>query len=96
MKKTLAAIAGISLVSAPAAGQVRPTDCVPVLPLMDDVAAVAPLDGVAEPFVPAAARRAFFGLPLLLPLLAAAGGVGALITDDDDGDIDVDEPVSPA
>ena len=94
MKKTFAAIAGISLISAPALGQVRPTDCVPVLPVMDDVAAAAPLDVVAEPIVPAAARRAFFGLPLLLPLLAAAGGVGALVDDDDDDDDD--DPVSPA
>ena len=93
MKKTLAAIAGISLVSAPAAAQVRPTDCVPVLPLMDDVAAVAPLDVVAEPIIPAAARRSLFGLPLLLPLLAAAGGVGALVDDNDDDD---EDPVSPA
>ncbi|WP_310467424.1 hypothetical protein [Sphingomonas sp.] len=94
MKKIVSAIAGISLISAPAAAQVRPTDCVPVLPIMDDVAAVAPLDVVAESVVPAAARRSLFGLPLLLPLLAA-GGVGALIGDDDDDDDD-DDVVSPA
>ena len=96
MKKTVAAFAGLALISAPAVGQVRPTDCVPVLPVMDDVAAVAPLqDVVAEPFVPAAARRAFFGLPLLLPLLAAAGGIVAATDNDNDNDGD-DEVVSPA
>lgn len=95
MKKVVAALAGVALVSTPAVGQVRPADCVPVLPVMDDVAAVAPLDVVAEPFVPAAARRAFFGLPLLLPLLAAAGGL-VVATDNDNDNDDDDEVVSPA
>jgi len=94
MKKLLAAITGISLVSTPAIGQVRPNECRPVFPIVDQVAA-APADVIAEPIAPApVARRGFFGLPFLLPLLAAAGGAAALIGDgDNDGDGD---PVSPA
>lgn len=95
MKKIIAALAGISLITAPAVAQVRPNECVPVFPLVDDVAAAAlPQDVIAEPFVPAAARRAFFGLPLLLPLLAAVGGIAAVATGDDDDDDD--DNVSPA
>lgn len=88
MKKALIAIAGVSMLATPAYGQVRPQDCRPMLPLMDDLPPVADL--IAEPAIPvAAASRGFFGLPFLIPLLAAGGGLVALADDDDD-------PVSPA
>lgn len=90
MKRILTTLVGISVVSSPAFGQVRPQDCRPVLPVMDDVAAV-PGDVVTEPVGPvAAARRSFFGLPLLLPLLAVAGGIAAIATSGDSNN-----PVSP-
>jgi hypothetical protein len=92
MKQILTALVGISLVSSPAFGQVRPQDCRPVLPVMDDVAAV-PADVVAEPVTPvAAARRGFFGLPFLLPLLAAVGGIAAIASSGGGNN----NPVSPA
>ena len=94
MKKLIVIFAGISLISSPAISQVRPSQCVPVFPVVDDVAVALPQDVVAEPFVPTAARRSFFGLPFLLPLLAAAGGIGALFAGDRDRDRDVS--VSPA
>jgi hypothetical protein len=86
MNKFVAATVGISLVSTPAFGQVRPLDCRPVLPVVDQVAAALPPDVVAEAVAPAVARRGFFGLPFLLPLLAAAGGIAAISTSDDDND----------
>lgn len=92
MKNAIALLAGISLISTPAFGQVRPQDCRPALPVVDDVAAV-PADVVADPVAPVAvARRSFFGLPFLLPLLAAAGGIAA-IASAGGGD---NNPVSPA
>lgn len=94
MKKALTALIGVSLISTPAMGQVRPQDCRPALPVLDDVAAVPPADVIAEPIAPAAAaRRGFFGLPLLLPLLAAAGGIAAFAGGGGGGD---EIPVSPA
>lgn len=93
MKKAMAALVGISIISTPAMAQVRPQDCLPVLPVMDDVAAL-PTDVVAQPVAPAAAaRRGFFGLPFLLPLLALAGGAAALAGGGDGGG---NNPVSPA
>jgi hypothetical protein len=95
MKKIVAALIGISLISTPALGQVRPQDCLPVLPVADQVAAV-PQDVIAEPAVPTAAvRRGFFGLPFLLPLLAA-GGLAALIGGGGGGGGGGNTPVSPA
>lgn len=92
MKKLLAGFIGVSLVSTPAMGQVRPQDCRPVLPVMDQVAAA---DVIAEPAAPVAlARRGFFGLPFLLPLLAALGGIAA-IGGGDGGEGGGGNPVSP-
>jgi hypothetical protein len=91
MKKALISLVGISLLATPAFAQVRPQDCRPMLPVMDDLPPVA--DVIAEPAIPTAAvKRSFFGLPFLLPLLAAGGGLIAIATDGD-GDPD---PVSPA
>lgn len=93
MRKTITALVGASLISAPAMGQVRPQDCRPMLPVVDDVAAVVQPDVVANPAAPAVvARKGFFGLPFLLPLLAIAGGV-AVIASGGGGN---DNPVSPA
>ncbi len=93
MKKALTFIVAVSLVATPTFAQIRPQDCRPVLPVLDDVAQVAPLpDVVAEPAVPVAqARRGFFGLPFLLPLLAVGGLLLVVATDKDK-----DRPVSPA
>jgi hypothetical protein len=63
-----------SILSVPAAGQVRPGDCRPVLPVLDKAVAVVPQDVVvpqAAPVVPAAHH--FFGLPFLIPLIAIGG-----------------------
>lgn len=93
MKKAMAALVGISLISTPAMGQVRPQDCRPMLPVMDDVAAVVQPDVIANPVAPAAvARRGFFGLPFLLLLLALAGGAAAIASSGGDNS----DPVSPA
>lgn len=82
MRKTVAVLIGISLFGTPAVGQVRPQDCRPTFPVVDQVMAV-PQDVIAEPVAPvaAASRRGLFGLPLLLPLLALAGGAIILASD---------------
>jgi hypothetical protein len=79
MRKLVAGLVGVSLISTPAVSQVRPQDCLPVLPVVDQVAAV-PQDVIAQPAAPVAtaATRRFFGLPFLLPLLAGLGGLAAL------------------
>lgn len=80
MKKIILFMAGLALVSTPATGQVRPQECRPLLPLVDEVKTAALPDIVAEPAVPAAAvKRGFFGLPFLFPLLGAVGGIIAAI-----------------
>lgn len=81
MKKSLAALFVI-VAATPALAQVRPENCVPVFPLVDKVAAVLPEDLTVPQATPAAAaKKGFFGLPLLLPLLLA-GGVGGALLDD--------------
>ena len=99
MNKPVTVLIGIAVLSGPAFGQVRPQDCRPIFPVMDKLAEAAPLpDVIAEraPPIATAARKGFFGLPLLLPLLAGAGGVAVLASDDDDDGGSVGEPVSPA
>ena len=94
MKKALIAIVGASMLATPAFAQVRPQDCRPMLPLMDDLPPVA--DVIAEPAIPVAAvQRGFFGLPFLLPLLAVGGGLIAVATDGNGGG-NTPDPVSPA
>ncbi len=91
MKMALSALVGVSLLATPAFAQVRPQDCRPMLPVTDDLAPVA--DVVAEPAIPTAAvQRRFFGLPFLLPLLAAGGGLIAIASSGGGGS----DPVSPA
>lgn len=89
MKRALIVMIGASMLATPAFAQVRPQDCRPMLPLMDDLPPVA--DVIAEPAVPVAAvQRGFFGLPFLIPLLAAGGFVAIATNGGGSG------PVSPA
>jgi len=79
MRKPVFLISTIALLGTPAFAQVRPENCQPVLPVVDRVASVLPQDVVTQPAVPlAAAKKRFLGLPLLLPALLGAGGIGAL------------------
>ena len=90
MRKSLLAVAALAVLTAPAYAQVRPQDCLPVLPVLDQVAQPLPVEDVlaarAEP-VPVGPTRRFVGLPLLPLGLAGLGGLAAIIGgggDDDD------------
>lgn len=79
MKRVVAALVALSILSMPAAAQVRPGDCRPILPVMDKAAEIIPQNVVtpqAEPMIPA--KRKFLGLPFLIPLIALGGGCAAL------------------
>jgi len=78
MNKSLCALLVVALVATPALAQVRPVDCKPVFPLLDEVATAPVLQDVtvAQAGPTAAAKKGFFGLPFL-PFLLAAGGAGA-------------------
>jgi hypothetical protein len=94
MKKWTSALAALAVLGTPALAQVRPQDCRPVLPVVDQAAQAVPQDVLAEQAAPAvAAKRGFFGLPFL-PLLLAAGGAAVLGTGGDGGNDG--EVVSPA
>lgn len=95
MKKSVAVLVGLAVISTPAMAQVRPEECRPVFPLNDPVQAALPQDVVASRAVPTAARRSFFGLPFL-PLLLAGGGLAALIGGGGGGNGPDEIPVSPA
>ena len=96
MRKSVSVVIGMALLATPAFAQVRPQDCRPVLPVVDQAALVVPQDVIAQPAAPVvAASRRFLGLPLLIPALAALGGV-AIAASDNDGDGGDDTPVSPA
>ncbi len=92
MSKSVAILVGIAVLGSPALAQVRPQDCRPALPVVDQVSAI-PQDLVAERAIPAAAvKRGFFGLPLL-PLLLAGGGACILACGSSNGN---GTPASPA
>lgn len=94
MRRSLSLFVAVAMSVSPAFGQVRPQDCRPVLPVLDKAVAAVPQDVVTEP-APAqvAAKKRFFGLPFLLPLLAAGGGCVVLCGG---GDHTSDNSVSPA
>jgi hypothetical protein len=93
MKKPVTFLLMAAALSTPALAQVRPQDCRPVFPLSDPVQAALPQDVIAERAIPAAAaRRGFFGLPLL-PLLLAGGACVVACGGGGDGS---SESVSPA
>lgn len=74
MRKLAFASASLLLLTTQAAAQVRPADCAPVFPVVDQVAAAPVLDVVAEQVPPpVAAKRRFFGLPFLIPLIVGGG-----------------------
>lgn len=81
MKTPILALAGFAVVSTSALGQVRPEDCRPVFPVVDQVAeAVIPQDVMTPRAGPVttAAKRRFAGVPFL-PLLLGAGGLAVLV-----------------
>lgn len=74
MRKLAFVSASLALVSAQAAAEVRPQDCRPVFPVVDQVAAVAPTDVIAEPAQPQVVPgRRFVGFPWLIPLIGLTG-----------------------
>lgn len=77
MKRAVTALVSITLLASPAIAQVRPADCRPIFPVVDQIAQVEPIQDVLSERVgpvATAAKRRFLGLPLLLAGLAAAGG----------------------
>lgn len=99
MRKSVAIIVGMALLASPAFAQVRPENCRPVLPVVDQAAAAVPQDVITQPASPAvAAKKRFLGLPFLLPALFAAGGIGALASggSGNGGGNSNPPPVSPA
>ncbi|MGZ2410830.1 hypothetical protein ACUXST_000227 [Sphingomonas sp. F9_3S_D5_B_2] len=74
MRKLVFVSASLALLSFEAVAQVRPQDCRPVFPVIDQVAAVVQPDVVAIQEGPApVARRRFFGVAYLIPLIAVGG-----------------------
>jgi hypothetical protein len=65
MKKILFASASLALLSAQATAQVRPQDCRPVFPVVDQVAEVVPPPAVVPP--PPVATHGFNYAWLLIP-----------------------------
>ena len=100
MKKFASVLVAVCILTVPAAAQVRPGDCRPVLPVLDKAVAVVPQDVVAPqaaPVVPASNH--FFGLPFLIPLIAIGGACAIECGHHSHGKITpppVVTPVSPA
>ena len=94
MRKWTSTLVAMAVLSTPAAAQVRPQDCRPALPVVDQAAQAVPQDVLAEQAAPAVvAKRSFFGLPFL-PLLLAGAGAG-LVGGGGGGGGGGDTPVSP-
>ncbi len=72
MRKILFAAASIALLSTQAAAQVRPQDCRPVFPVVDEVAEVIPPPEMVVPPAPMVAQR-FNAAWLLIPGLLITG-----------------------
>lgn len=71
MKKILFASASLVLLGAQANAQVRPQDCRPVFPVVDEVAQIIPPPEVAPPPVMVEKRR--LGAAVFIPLVFVAG-----------------------
>jgi hypothetical protein len=95
MRTPVTAVVGLAILASPAFGQVRPQDCRPVLPVVDQAAMAVPQDVITQPAAPeVAAQKRFIGLPFLLPALVAGGGIiGALSSGGGGGNNN--PPVSP-
>ena len=95
MKKSTSALVALAVLSTPAVAQVRPQDCRPVLPVVDQLAQAVPQDVVTEQVGPQIVpKRRFLGLPLL-PVLLAGGGC-AIACGGGGGGSSGSTPVSPA
>ena len=83
MKKLPFVTASVALIAAQASAQVRPADCRPVFPVVDQVAAIPDVvtPQAAPPMVPA---RRFVGIPWWIPGLFGAGLVTIIATHHDD------------
>lgn len=78
MRKIIHGLVAASLLATPAVADVRPGNCQPVLPVLDQPQA-AMTDVTSQPVGPTApAKRRFLGLPLLLLPLLAGGALAAL------------------
>ena len=97
MKRAVTALLAITMAASPALAQVRPADCQPIFPVVDQIASVEPVqDVLADRVGPVATqKRRFIGLPLWLAGLALAGGGAALVGGGGGGGGDPD-PTSPA
>lgn len=99
MKRVGSALVALSILSMPAAAQVRPGDCRPILPVLDKAVEVIPQNVVTPQAAPqVAAKRKFLGLPFLLPIIAIGGGCAALCGGDHHQHTEDNPPppVSPA
>ena len=81
MKKILFASASLALMSTQAMAQVRPQDCRPVFPVVDQVAEVIPPPAIIPP--PPVAAHGFNYAWLLIPGLFLTGLLIATHDDDD-------------
>jgi hypothetical protein len=97
MKKVVSALVALSILSMPAAAQVRPGDCRPILPVLDKAAEVIPQNVITPQAAPQiAAKRKFLGLPFLLPLIAGGAGCAAFCGGHHQHTEEVPPPVSPS
>jgi hypothetical protein len=95
-KLVVSGLVAVSILSMPAAAQVRPGDCRPILPVLDKAAEIIPQNVVTPQAAPeVAAKRKFLGLPFLLPLIGIAGGCAAFCGGGNHHDTPP-PPVSPA
>jgi hypothetical protein len=92
MRKLPFVIASLALIAVQAAAQVRPGDCRPVFPIVDQVALPDVVAPQAAP--PVAAAHRFVGIPWWIPATFGAGLVTIIATHHDHHH-DTTETVSP-
>jgi hypothetical protein len=85
MKKLPFVTASVALIAAQASAQVRPADCRPVFPVVDQVAAI-PDVVTPQALPPVAAAHRFVGFPWWIPGLFGAGLVTIIATTHDHHD----------